>query len=201
MTKKIMVGVVPVGGGAPVSIQSMCSTKTDDVSATVDQILRLEEAGCEIVRVAVPDMAAARAVGRARGIGTVDVYVAGENGLPSQELLEELNGVFREKREIAVDVEVKAPRVRTVDVCVAAAPREGADREAVLEAVSKAAADYFGGRLLGRPVRLLWTDRQTEAEAVDIDGQFGLVVRLPDGSLTTVRTGEVSVRGLYGYVE
>lgn len=54
---------------------------------------------------------------------------------------------------------------------------------------------------LGRPVRLLWTDRQTEAEAVDIDGQFGLVVRLPDGSLTTVRTGEVSVRGLYGYVE
>ena len=63
MTKKIMVGAVPVGGGAPVSIQSMCSTKTDDVSATVDQILRLEEAGCEIVRVAVPDMAAARAVG------------------------------------------------------------------------------------------------------------------------------------------
>ena len=63
MTKKIMVGAVPVGGGAPVSIQSMCSTKTDDVSATVDQILRLEEAGCEIVRVAVPDMAAAQAVG------------------------------------------------------------------------------------------------------------------------------------------
>ena len=63
MTKKIMVGAVPVGGGAPVSIQSMCSTKTDDVSATVDQILRLEEAGCEIVRVAVPDMAAAEAVG------------------------------------------------------------------------------------------------------------------------------------------
>ena len=101
-----------------------------------------------------PGVTAARAVGRARGIGTVDVYVAGENGLPSQELLEELNGVFREKREIAVDVEVKAPRVRTVDVCVSAAPREGADREAVLEAVSKAAADYFGGRLLGRPVRL-----------------------------------------------
>ena len=63
MTKQIMVGNVPVGGGAPVSIQSMCSTKTDDVEATVDQILRLEEAGCEIIRVAVPDMAAAKAVG------------------------------------------------------------------------------------------------------------------------------------------
>ena len=66
MTKQIMVGNVPVGGGAPVSIQSMCSTKTHDVEATVDQILRLEEAGCEIIRVAVPDMAAAKAVGAIR---------------------------------------------------------------------------------------------------------------------------------------
>ena len=66
MSKRIMVGNVPVGGGAPVSIQSMCSTKTHDVEATVEQILRLEEAGCEIVRVAVPDMAAAKAVGPIR---------------------------------------------------------------------------------------------------------------------------------------
>ena len=63
MTKRIMVGGVPVGDGAPVSIQSMCSTKTGDVPATVDQIHRLEAAGCEIVRVAVPDMAAAKALG------------------------------------------------------------------------------------------------------------------------------------------
>lgn len=54
---------------------------------------------------------------------------------------------------------------------------------------------------LGKPVRLLWTEKQTRAEALDVDGQFGLVVRLPDGSVTTVRSGEVSVRGLYGYVE
>lgn len=66
MTKQILVGGVPVGGGAPVSIQSMCSTKTDDVPATVDQIHRLEAAGCEIVRVAVPDMAAAKAIGAIR---------------------------------------------------------------------------------------------------------------------------------------
>ena len=55
MTKKLMVGKVAVGGGAPVSIQSMCNTKTDDVAATVAQIHALEEAGCEIIRVAVPD--------------------------------------------------------------------------------------------------------------------------------------------------
>ncbi len=66
MTKQIMVGNVPVGGGAPVSIQSMCSTPTHDVEATVAQIHRLEAAGCEIVRVAVPDMAAAHAIGAIR---------------------------------------------------------------------------------------------------------------------------------------
>ena len=62
MTKQLMVGSVPVGGGAPVSIQSMCSTRTDDVEATVAQILALENAGCEIIRVAIPDQAAAEAV-------------------------------------------------------------------------------------------------------------------------------------------
>ena len=62
MTKRIFVGRVPVGGGAPVSIQSMCNTKTDDVAATVAQIRKLEDAGCEIIRVAIPDEAAAKAV-------------------------------------------------------------------------------------------------------------------------------------------
>ena len=64
MTKRLMVGGVPVGGGAPVSVQSMCNTKTDDVAATVSQILALEEAGCEIIRVAIPDQAAAESVDR-----------------------------------------------------------------------------------------------------------------------------------------
>ena len=64
MTKKLMVGRVAVGGGAPVSIQSMCNTKTDDVDATVAQIRTLADAGCEIIRVAVPDEAAAMAVDR-----------------------------------------------------------------------------------------------------------------------------------------
>jgi len=57
-----MVGKVPVGGGAPVTIQSMCNTKTDDIAATAAQIKALEAAGCEIIRVAVPDQAAAEAV-------------------------------------------------------------------------------------------------------------------------------------------
>lgn len=63
MTNKLYIGNVAIGGGSPVAIQSMCNTKTEDVSATVDQILRLEEAGCEIIRVAVPNMDAAKAIG------------------------------------------------------------------------------------------------------------------------------------------
>jgi len=62
-SRSIMLGGLAIGGSAPVSVQSMTNTHTDDVSATVAQIRRLEEAGCEIVRVAVPDMAAAQAIG------------------------------------------------------------------------------------------------------------------------------------------
>ena len=57
------IGGVVIGGGAPVAIQSMCSTATEDVAATVVQILRLEQAGCQIIRVAVPTMEAAAAIG------------------------------------------------------------------------------------------------------------------------------------------
>ena len=65
-TRQIKVGSVAVGGGARVSVQSMCNTKTWDVDATVSQILAFEEAGCDIVRVAIPDMRAAEAVSAIR---------------------------------------------------------------------------------------------------------------------------------------
>ena len=61
ITKKIWVGDVPVGGGSPISVQSMTNTETLDVSATVNQINELEEAGADIVRVSVPSMEAAEA--------------------------------------------------------------------------------------------------------------------------------------------
>ncbi len=63
MTRKFYVGGVPLGGGAPVSIQSMTNTPTHDVDATLAQIRALAAAGCDIVRVAVPDLEAARAIG------------------------------------------------------------------------------------------------------------------------------------------
>lgn len=61
-TRQVRVGDVPIGGGAPVSIQSMTNTPTWDVRATVSQIMALEDVGCDIVRVAVPDLASAEAV-------------------------------------------------------------------------------------------------------------------------------------------
>ena len=75
MTKQINVGGVLVGGGAPVSIQSMTNTRTDDVAATLAQIRALASAGCEIVRVAVPDMEAARAVGKIKEESPLPVVV------------------------------------------------------------------------------------------------------------------------------
>ena len=61
-TKVVQIGKRQIGGGNPILIQSMCNTKTEDVEATVEQILALEHAGCDIIRVAVPTMEAAAAL-------------------------------------------------------------------------------------------------------------------------------------------
>jgi len=66
-----MVGSVPIGGGAPVSVQSMTNTDTRNVAATVEQIQKLKDVGCDIVRVAVPDREAAEALARIRKATTV----------------------------------------------------------------------------------------------------------------------------------
>lgn len=61
-TRTIQIGQVQIGGGAPIAIQSMTNTRTEDVAATVSQILRLEQAGCEIIRSTVPTLEAAQAL-------------------------------------------------------------------------------------------------------------------------------------------
>ena len=66
-TREVRIGDVVIGGNHPIAIQSMTNTKTQDVEATVAQILQLERAGCQIIRSTVPDMEAAKAlqIGRA----------------------------------------------------------------------------------------------------------------------------------------
>jgi (E)-4-hydroxy-3-methylbut-2-enyl-diphosphate synthase len=65
-TRQILVGDVPIGGDAPIAVQSMTTTKTEDVVATLEEIHRLEEAGCELVRVAVPRIRDAKVLGKIR---------------------------------------------------------------------------------------------------------------------------------------
>jgi (E)-4-hydroxy-3-methylbut-2-enyl-diphosphate synthase len=70
-TRQIQVGKMKIGGDAPVSVQSMCSTDTRDAAATIEQIRRLEEAGCELIRVAVPDEEAVAALPKIKAAMTV----------------------------------------------------------------------------------------------------------------------------------
>lgn len=99
-------------------------------------------------------VAAAKAVGRARGIGTVDVYVTTEAGLPSTALLEEIQADLQEKREIAVDVQALSPTTSAVNVSVAVQGSTGAAFDAVRTRVEQAVTAFFSGRLLGKPVHL-----------------------------------------------
>src|SRR5712692_4808653 len=70
-TRQITVGKLKIGGDAPVSVQSMCSTDTRDVAATIEQIRQLEAAGCEVIRVAVPDNEAAAVLSKIKAAMTV----------------------------------------------------------------------------------------------------------------------------------
>ena len=72
-TREINIGGVKIGGNNPIAIQSMCNTDTRNAKATIEQIKKLEEAGCEIVRVAVPDMEAAEAVREIRNNINIDI--------------------------------------------------------------------------------------------------------------------------------
>lgn len=95
------------------------------------------------------EVVSAVALPRNRGVGTVDVVVATARGVPEQELLEQLNEYFRERREIAVDVQACAPRTVTVDVAVCI---QTADMEQTAQQVEQALRSWFSGRRLGENV-------------------------------------------------
>ena len=99
-------------------------------------------------------VAAASVISRPRGTGSVDVVVATTAGVPGEELLEELEAYFEERREIAVDVQVRAPDTKTVDVTVEVAAQAGWDQETVLQGVEDALEGWFTGERLGQSVLL-----------------------------------------------
>jgi len=97
-------------------------------------------------------VAEAVVIPRPRGVGTVDVVVSSPAGLPDQTLLEELRAYFQTRREIAVDVGVRAPETVTVDVAVQVAAGNGADMEQVKASVEAAIKGWFTGYRLGEGV-------------------------------------------------
>ena len=99
-----------------------------------------------------PEVAAVSVVPRPRGVGTVDVVIATASGLPDSGLLEAVEAHLEARREIAVDLQVKAPSVRQIDVSVSVAAEAGADADGVQDAVESAIQTWFDGKLLGQSV-------------------------------------------------
>ena len=97
-------------------------------------------------------VAAAAVIPRPRGVGSVDIVPATLAGLPGEELLEELEDYFEQRREIAVDLKVRAPETVTVHIAVKVEPGEGRNRAEVLARVEEAIRGWFTGRLLGQRV-------------------------------------------------
>lgn len=157
----LAMAVPPVGVGACVNPEAFtggADTEDDDaLRARVLETYRRMPNGAnaayyEREALSFEGVAACTVIPRSRGQGTVDVVIASPGGEPSEELIEKLQQHFDERREIAVDVQVKAPNLRPADVKVGFEVADGADREAVKAKVKQAMENLFTGTLLGKSV-------------------------------------------------
>lgn len=153
-----VLGVVPVGitGCTNPTAMSGGADAEDDESLRkriLDSFLRLpngaNSAFYEQTALSFEEVAAAAVLPRNRGVGTVDVVVAAQQGVPDTSLLERLNEHFRQCREIAVDVAVCPPETVTVDVAVQI---ESAQPEETAQRVEQALQSWFSGQRLGKHV-------------------------------------------------
>lgn len=126
-----------------------------------------------------PGVAAAKAVGRARGIGTVDVYLASPAGTPESGVLEAVQAELDASREIAVDVRALAPKTKALDVAVQLTARDGVPFDTAKAAADTALRSLFTGSLLGRPVYLAELTRRVYGA----DGVANCRVTSPAGDL------------------
>ena len=136
------------------------------------------------------EVAACDVLPRSRGVGTVDVVVATEHGAPPAELLAALTAYFQERREIAVDVAVRAPENKAVDVTVEVAAQEGRDGAAVRGKVEEALRTWFSGKRLGQDV----LRARLGALVYGVDGVANYAVTSPAADVA-VRAGELPVLG------
>lgn len=137
-----------------------------------------------------PQVAAAKVIPRSRGIGTVDVVLAAHAGVPDADLIARVQAYFDVRREIAVDVRVLPPTVKTVHLAVQVKPREGRTSAQVLQSVRSALTGYFTGKLLGEDVL-----RAKLGDVVfGVDGVANYTVTEPSSDLT-MAVGELPTLG------
>ena len=147
-------------------------------------------------------VAAVQVVGRARGVGTVDVYVTEESGTPSDDLVKAVQADLAEKREIAVDVKVLSPTETEVAITLEISPQEGTGFETAKEAAEEAVTGLVSGKLLGKPVRLAEIgDRvyhapgeakyRISAPAADLDAEEGVLPVLGTLTVTEMEAADV----------
>jgi len=142
-------------------------------------------------------VAAATVISRPRGVGSVDIVPATLAGVPDAALLEQLQDYFEERREIAVDVLVRAPETVTVNIGVRVDPEEGRSGAEVLSRVKAAIQGWFTGKLLGRDIL-----RAKLGEIIyHCDGVANYVITAPAADVPVARDrlpvlGTLSVEGM-----
>lgn len=124
-------------------------------------------------------VAAVKVLPRNRGVGTVDVVVAAQGGMPDQTLLDELQAHFDSIREIAVDVQVIGPTQAEVTLSIALTTEDGYTFEQVSQAVQQTVENWFTGALLGKPV----LQAELTALTFAVEGVANCVVTLSGGDL------------------
>ena len=192
----------PVGIRAcsnPAPFEGGCDEESDDAlrARILESFARLPNganaAYYEHEALAHPAIAAARALGRARGLGTVDLVVASADGAPAEAVLDELAASLSAKREIAVDLRVLAPTLRTVDVSVAVKAEDFAAAKARVEAALRA---YFTGEKLGKSV----LRAKLIALVASVEGVENCTLTAPAEDLT-LGAAELAVAGALNVTE
>ena len=165
----VAAGAVTIMAAMPAGIRACTNPQPfsggDDAESDEDLRLRLLDsflrlpnganaAYYEQTALSFPSVAAARAIGRPRGVGSVDVYIATDAGLPDEELLEAVDSYLQERREISVDLQVLAPQEQAVNIQVAVKCGRNSAFAQVEERVEAALRAAFTGALLGREVTL-----------------------------------------------
>ncbi len=139
---------------------------------------------------AVPGVAAVKVLPKKRGVGTVDVVIATADGVPEQALVDQVQAVLEEQREIAVDVQVQAPETVAVHLILSVKPAAGASAAEVIRQVEGAMETWFDGQMLGRDLLLV----QIAQKIYEVEGVENYRIDSPINDVT-VQDNQLAVLG------